>query len=121
MSARRARQQRAAANARIQRTLDQAAAATPQFAESLGPIFEAWQVGPMLLVIPALRDDYPPEVKAAFDRRRRATLTGRCDCGGTRAARRGRVVHEHELDCPARDEAFGEICRRHAGLWKGSL
>lgn len=116
MSGRRARQQRAEQDAKLRRILADAATATPEYVRGHGSLFESWSVGPILVIVPALRDDYPAEVKDAFDRRRRATLTGRCDCGGGRTVQRGRIIHQHERD--SRDDVIDDLCRRHAGTWR---
>jgi hypothetical protein len=99
--------------------------------------YEAVQVGAgpdgrggTLFLIPVIDDDWPQEFKSAVAIRREATITGRCQCGAmwslpSRAERRAAVRERrelhgemvHENDCPANDEAIGEIARRH-GLFR---
>jgi SEC-C motif len=75
--------------------------------------------GGTLLLVPAIDDSWPTEIKNAVERRRRATLYGRCDCGGT--ARRppmqpgqtAEQTFQHEDDCPATDEALGALFARY--------
>jgi hypothetical protein len=80
---------------------------------------EAWRVGPMLMVIPSLTEaEYPPEVLDALDLRRRADLTGRCDCGARwcPADDHGGGLHlcmDHEHDCVAGDDRLAELLDRH--------
>jgi hypothetical protein len=93
-----------------------------RFVRQLGPD-DVYASGPerggILQVVPGLRDDHPAEVKNALDRRRRADLTGRCDCG----ARMGQLCRtpdgmlhatfEHENDCPASNDLLRELFRRY--------
>lgn len=105
MNGRQARRQRFIEHARLQRAIDQARQATPQYVGALATGDEVWTVGTLMAVIPALREDYPPDLKTALDRRRRATLTGQCDCGGQRRlTKRGQLVVEHAHNCPATDD-----------------
>jgi hypothetical protein len=69
---------------------------------------EIWEQGNVVQVLPALSDHLHPLVKNALDRRRRASLEGRCDCGAKRQLEgplvRGAVVRavmEHENHCDA--------------------
>jgi len=94
----------------------------PEFVGRNGP-YDTFRLGPKpggtLLLVPAIGDAWPAEVKNAVERRRRATLYGRCDCG----ARQGRpkrapdgVLHAamaHEHDCPAGNEVIAELFRFH--------
>jgi hypothetical protein len=72
----------------------------------------------VLLVLPALRDDWPGELKAAVELRRRAMLTGRCDCGGRRPVAvldRGEVqltTFRHEDDGAATDASLRALFER---------
>lgn len=62
-------------------------------------------VGRIGYLVPTIRSEYSPELQAALRRRRTATLTGRCDCGGSTAATMpGRMDLEHEAECPAGDD-----------------
>ncbi len=87
--------------------------ATPNLVASIGGQ-DQYMVGPVLVSVPVLRDDYPDDLKDAIERRRRAGLTGRCDCGATRQlTRKGRMEMCHEDDCIATDERLEEIATRH--------
>ncbi|MCT7353618.1 hypothetical protein N4P33_15760 [Streptomyces sp. 15-116A] len=113
MNARKARLKRAAERARTQAALDAMASATPQLVGSHGG-HDYFKVGDALVLVPVLLDRYPPELKAAVDRRRRASLTGSCDCGGGRRLdRKSRVVHTHENDCPAADDNLNAIAEQY--------
>jgi len=92
------------------------------FLDGLGEL-DVFAAGPerggTLLLVPALNDGWPAEVKNAVERRRRATLYGRCDCGEHRRAMRPgadgmqHASFPHERDCPASDEALGELFAKH--------
>lgn len=113
MNARKAREKRAAERARTQAALNAMTTATPQLVASYGGQ-DYFKVANALVLVPVLRDDYPDDLKAAIDRRRRASLTGSCDCGATRRLNRGnRVTYEHETDCPASEDAIDAIAARH--------
>ena len=64
---------------------------------------EVWTRGPALIVVPAIREEYPPELKQAIARRRSVVLEGRCPCGADMALRAGYVEIDHEAGCPAPD------------------
>jgi hypothetical protein len=59
-------------------------AAQPRLVQQLPTGDELWQLttplGDVLHVLPAIDDAWPPELKNAVARRRRATLSGRCEC-----------------------------------------
>jgi hypothetical protein len=79
---------------------------------------DLFQRGPVVFAIPALDDSWPSEIKNAVDRRRRATLSGRCDCGNSVGPITGDGQNlyrqlEHEDDCPANDEQIVALFRRH--------
>lgn len=113
MNGRQARARRAAERAKIQASLDAMAGATPKLIASIGGQ-DQFMIGPVLISVPVLRDDYPPDLKNAIDRRRRAGLTGRCDCGAVRhLTRKGGLELQHEDDCPATDERLDEIAAAH--------
>jgi hypothetical protein len=92
---------------------------------------EVWQRGKMLLLIPAIRDKYPAGLKNAIGRRRRAVLTGQCECGARQQVSKkgtslvpGRtgVVMDHSYGCIATTESIGELLRDFlesstAGWW----
>jgi hypothetical protein len=70
---------------------------------------EAWQRGSILFVVPAIPDNASPDLKNALDRRRRATLNGRCDCGARVVVSSSGLIAEHESSCPATDEAIERL------------
>jgi hypothetical protein len=112
MNARAARARSRAVRGIIEQALNDAARCAPRFVTAMGEM-EIWQRGCVAFVMPALRDDYPSPLKAAVDLRRRATLSGECDCGATRTVVGQRVVLEHDDDCMATDKnliAIGEAC-----------
>ncbi len=86
----------------------------------LGGGLELWTLGPVATAMPELRDDYSPRLRAALIRRRDATLTGRCVCGGTIAAGRpltpgvAAASIEHEPECDAIDERLATLLRAEA-------
>lgn len=85
-----------------------------------------------LVVVPEIREDYPPELREAIALRRLVALGKPCPCGAqptriNRAQRREiaarrrrglpalkiRATVEHEADCCATDQAIDEIAARH--------
>jgi len=106
------RERRADERTRLSRTLAEAEGATPTYVGRLGGT-ELWMVGKILAGIPVLRDDYPADVKDAVDRRRRATLSGRCDCGARRQLVGHGLVFAHEPGCVAGDEQLDAVAARH--------
>ena len=94
----------------------------PRLVQQLPTGDELWQLstpqGNVLHVLPAIDDAWPPELKSAVARRRRAILSGRCDCGARFRVLGGDtagVMHagmEHERDCPASDDHCMELLRR---------
>jgi hypothetical protein len=113
MNARKARLRRAAERTRTQAGLNAMAQATPQLVTSHGG-HDYFKVADALVLVPVLRDDYPTDLKAAVDRRRRASLTGTCDCGGGRRLdRKNRVIHTHEDGCTASDDNINAIAAEH--------
>lgn len=114
MNARRARERRQAERATTQAILDASLAATPRYVRTLPNGSECWMRGRIMFVIPPLVDDYPDPIKAAIDRRRRASLSGQCDCGAVAAInRRGSVEMNHEDVCDATDRALDELAAAH--------
>jgi hypothetical protein len=120
VNARKARERKRLQLNEIRQVLAESQAATPRFAGYFAGQ-ELWRVGDVLHVVPILKDAYPDELKAAIDRRRRAAMTGKCDCGSTwQVLRRGRVQMAHEDDCPAADAvlfAIGERYGYHFSRW----
>jgi hypothetical protein len=105
------------------RTLAMLAAAAGTEASYIGPgptmwnrPHEAWMAAGVLFILPALTEGEHPEVLSAIERRRRASITGRCDCGARRRLTGGPQPHlcfEHEFDCPAGDERLAELFERY--------
>jgi hypothetical protein len=113
VNARRARQARQLRRRDVEQLLEEAASSTPRLVGTHAGQ-EMWATGPVLHVIPALRDDYPGEIKAAIDLRRRAALSGVCDCGGRwDLDRHGLLGFGHEPGCPAIDDVLFELGHRH--------
>lgn len=113
MNARRARARKQLRLQETRQLLEQSAGTTPRLVGLTGGQ-ECWMVGTVMHVVPVLRDDYPADLKAAVDRRRRASLTGRCDCGATwQVLRRGHVDMRHEDGCTATDEVLFAIGLRY--------
>jgi hypothetical protein len=78
--------------------------------------------GQRVLSMSRIEHTSSPELAAALARRRRATATGRCECGAVMvlpnrearraAARTGRVPAarmEHEVDCPCDDDSIRRL------------
>jgi SEC-C motif len=86
-------------------------------------LLDAFAAGPepggTVLLVPAIDVSWPAEIKNAVERRRRATLYGRCDCGEQvrpTTPTTGGVAAEpfpHEPGCPATDEALAELFARY--------
>lgn len=94
--------------------LAEAFTAAPRYLETLSNGSEAWMRGRVLFVLPVLVEDYPPPIKAAIDRRRRASLEGVCDCGARwDITRRGKLDMAHEAGCVATDRALDELAAAH--------
>lgn len=121
MNGRRAKERNRAERERLRAVLNAAATAEPRYMRTLSNGQEVWMRGRVMLVIPALIDDYPDPIKDAVDRRRRASLSGRCDCGAAWSlTRRGHLDMEHEPECPASDEALDDLAAAHGmvfGRW----
>ncbi|MFI7461854.1 hypothetical protein [Nonomuraea sp. NPDC049646] len=99
---------------RIERTLAEARQATPELVAVLATKDEVWSVGPLMCVLPPLLDEFPDELKQVVDRRRRATLTCTCDCGGmVRWVRPNVAELRHIGDCPATDENMTALGAKH--------
>ena len=79
--------------------------------------------GEVMYVVPRPLPGMAPELAQAIGRRRRATLDGRCDCGGRRHAGGHRTGHVgvthflHQEDCPAHDRAIAELAHRTGWRW----
>jgi hypothetical protein len=114
VNARRAKERNRAERDRLQAILDAAATAEPRYMRTLSNGCEVWMRGRMMLVLPPLVDDYPDPIKDAVDRRRRASLSGRCDCGATwDLSRRGHLEMTHEDGCDAADDALDDLAAAH--------
>lgn len=77
--------------------------------------------GRILYVLPAIPDDAPYRIREGIARRRVATITGECPCGGKRdglpIGERGRVTvteFPHQPRCPAITSALTKELRRWA-------
>jgi hypothetical protein len=120
VNARKARERKQLQLNEIRQTLAESQAATPHLVGNVAGQ-ECWVVGKVMHIVPILKDDYPIELKAAIDRRRRAAMTGRCDCGARwEVRRRGHVDMAHEDGCPAADAvlfAIGERYGYHFSRW----
>ena len=78
--------------------------------------------GEVMYVVPRPMPGMAEELAEAIARRRRATLDGRCECGGRRhtgASRTGHVMGTflHEEDCPAHDRAIAALVRATGWRW----
>jgi hypothetical protein len=114
VNARRAKERNRTERERLRAILNTSATAEPRYMRTLSNGQEVWVRGRMMLVIPALVDDYPDPIKDAIDRRRRASLTGRCDCGAHwEITRRGNLGMEHEPGCDAADDALDDLAEAH--------
>ncbi|GAA2875706.1 hypothetical protein GCM10010517_36670 [Streptosporangium fragile] len=113
MNGKQARRRRALWREQLEARLAQAQTATPRQVGTVGDS-EVWEVGPFLMAIPTLFDDYPAAIKHAISRRRRAALHGHCDCGAER-----RIVNPHTVaidhanDCPAGDDQLDALAAQH--------
>jgi hypothetical protein len=75
--------------------------------------YEMWVKGGVMFGLPIIAEDYPADLKTALDRRRRATLAGRCECGAVLGVRRAGTVMHHQDGCIASDDSLDEIAARH--------
>ena len=71
---------------------------------------EIWKRGRTLVVVPAILEDYPAQLKEAINRRRAVLIHGECPCGATLPAAaidicsQGEdIVVLHEAGCIGRD------------------
>lgn len=78
------------------------------------------RAGSVLYLLPELREGLHPELLNALERRRRASTTGRCDCGATfvfdgplEPGKTTRAVMEHVGDCPASDAGIAALVESH--------
>lgn len=114
MNARRARERHRAERDKLRRTLHEAADSGPRYLETLSNGSEAWMRGRVMFVLPPLVDAYPEPIKAAIDRRRRASLEGVCDCGALWGiTRRGKLDMAHEAGCDGTDSALDDLATAH--------
>jgi hypothetical protein len=99
-----------------QELLQQSMAEQPVYMSTLGN-YEMWRKGRVAFGVPVIREDYPAELKTALVRRRRAMLTGQCECGArlrvTRPGSRYPTEIRHQADCIASDTSLDEIAERH--------
>lgn len=113
MNARRAKARSRIEREELRATLTEASASPPRYLRTLRGS-EVWVCGRVLFTLPVLCDDYPDDLKAAVDRRRRASLSGACDCGGRwDVTRRGRVEMWHETGCDATEQALDALAAGH--------
>ncbi len=110
------------AGAKLAATLAEADASTPTYVGPAPGGGEIWRAGPVALVVAGIPFGAPPELAQAMARRRDASLTGRCQCGGRRhllrATHTGSIMAVvHREDCPATDAAVVEAVEawRRAG------
>lgn len=101
------------AGAKVASILAEADASTPTYVGPAPGGGEIWRAGPVALVVAGIPFGAPPELAQAMARRRDASLTGRCQCGGRphllRASHTGSIMAVvHREDCPATDEAVVE-------------
>jgi hypothetical protein len=96
------------------RVLGRSLAAEPVLVGRLGS-YEMWARGEVVFGVPAIREDYPAELKTALGRRRQATFDGRCSCGAVLRVTRQGTQMEHEPGCIASDESLDAIVARHGG------
>lgn len=79
--------------------------------------------GEVMYLVPRPLPGMAEELAEAIIRRRRATLDGRCDCGGRRHAGGSRAGHIglttflHEEDCPAHDRAIAGLVKATGWSW----
>ena len=79
--------------------------------------------GSVLYIVPRVLPGMADELAEAIARRRRATLDGRCECGGRRHTGNSRPGHLmggtflHEEDCPAHDRAIAALVLRTGWRW----
>lgn len=101
----------------VEAVVREAAAAPPTYLRPLGAYYEVWKKASMLVVLPKLIEGLAPEVLNAVDRRRRASLTGTCDCGARwRVIRKGRTAQltmHHQVDCSASDAVLVGLHNKH--------
>lgn len=77
--------------------------------------YEMWVKGQVMFGVPVIREEYPAELKTALERRRRAMLSGQCDCGARlRVVRQGTQI-DHAAGCIASDASLDAIAARHGG------
>ncbi|MFR0359079.1 hypothetical protein [Streptomyces sediminimaris] len=68
---------------------------------------ETWQRGPLTLILPPVREWYPPELKAATQLGRQSAMDGHCTaCGAYSRATDGEWYMKHEDTCMATDDAL---------------
>jgi hypothetical protein len=72
--------------------------------------------GRVVFAVPVIKDDFPPDLRAAYQRRRAAMLTGTCVCEGRlRPGGPYGLQMDHAAGCIASDGSIAEITARHGG------
>lgn len=95
----------------------------PDMSSKRGLLFDAVQLGSTLAVLPVAQEDMPRELREAITRRRIATITGVCPCGGRfelgephPLGEPSRATVWHENDCPAQEKVFDRLL----GSWQAT-
>lgn len=70
---------------------------------------EVWVRDRVMFVLPSIPDGASEDLKNALERRRRATLTGRCDCGAVVTVTAAGINVAHKSGCPASDEVIRHL------------
>lgn len=85
--------------------------------------FDVVLIGSTLAVLPVAQEDMPSRLREAITRRRIATITGVCPCGGRfqiaelhPLGEPSRATVWHENDCPAQEEVFDRLL----GSWRAN-
>ncbi len=104
---------RRVAGARLAATLAEADAFEPTYVGPAPGGGELGRAGPVLTLVASIPAGAPPELAETLNRRRRASLTGRCACGDRRHLGRANrpaslLPVVHAKDCPAADGAVIE-------------
>lgn len=90
---------------------DATLAATPLFVAKIND-HEVWQRGPTTIRVPAVKDDYPSEIKEVLIARRTAALAGECPCGARRVYNLGhQPPMRHAPQCKASNETLEAVAR----------
>lgn len=102
MNGRKARARTRALRDRNARLLEEIRAGHPELVGTNAEgSMETWQKGPATVVVPALRDEYPPALREAIQTHRVAAFEGGCQCGaGVRISQAGQYAVTHTVRCP---------------------